>query len=40
MRQGTNSGAGNSEEAALIRRARDGDSAAMNGLVEAHYKQA
>jgi RNA polymerase sigma-70 factor (ECF subfamily) len=40
MRQGTNSGAGNSDEAALIRRARDGDSAAMNGLVEAHYKQA
>jgi RNA polymerase sigma-70 factor (ECF subfamily) len=40
MRQGTNSGAGNAQEAALIRRARDGDSAAMNHLVEAHYKQA
>ena len=40
MRQGTNSGAGNPDEAALIRRARDGDSTAMNGLVEAHYKQA
>ena len=40
MRQGTNSEAGNSDEGALIRRARDGDSAAMNDLVEGHYKQA
>ena len=40
MRQGTNSGPGNPGEAALIRRARDGDSAAMSALVEAHYKQA
>src|SRR5688500_14362846 len=40
MRQGTNSGTGNPGEAALIRRARDGDSTAMNALVEAHYKQA
>jgi RNA polymerase sigma-70 factor, ECF subfamily len=40
MRQGTNSGSGNAEEAALIRRARDGDSSAMNSLVERHYKQA
>lgn len=40
MRQGTNSGSGNAAEALLIRRAREGDSAAMNSLVEAHYKQA
>ena len=40
MRQGTNSGTGNPAEAVLIRRARDGDSTAMNALVEAHYKQA
>jgi len=40
MRQGTNSGSGNAAEAVLIRRAREGDSTAMNSLVEAHYKQA
>ena len=40
MRQGTNSGTANPDERALIRRARDGDSGAMNTLVERHYKQA